>query len=158
MRTLSALACIISLLTATFINGQDKSPGKSQAEGTAQTNIKAVLEANVQTEWEAFKTKDKKAYSDLLADDFAAVEDDNQGMRTKSAAVAEVDRSVVANYHLFALAVLPLRPDSALVTYELTLDFPPKAVVRFKRVLVCEVWVRRSGQWKERYYQETHVR
>jgi hypothetical protein len=151
------------LLTCLVWCRQPAAPGKSSQvnstkPSTSQEKLKNLLEANVQAEWEAFKTKDKKAYSDLLAEDFAAVEDDNQGMRAKSAAVAEVDRSVVANYHLFALAVLPLGPDSALVTYELTLDFPPKAVVRFKRVLVCEVWVKSSGQWKERYYQETHVR
>lgn len=137
---------------------QSPATSNTKPQSASQNKLQKLLEANVQAEWEAFKTKDKKAYSDLLADDFAAVEDDNQGMRTKSAAVAEVDRSVVSNYHLFALAVLPLGSDSALVTYELTLDFPPKAVVRFKRVLVSEVWVRRNRQWKERYYQETHVR
>jgi len=134
--------------------------GQVEQVGQAPTHskLKELLESKVTAEWEAFKKKDKKAYSDLLSDDFAAVEDDNQGMRTKSAASAEVDRSVVNNYHLFALTVIPLASNAALVTYELTLEFPPKAQVRFKRVLVSEVWIRQNGPWKERYYQETHVR
>lgn len=116
------------------------------------------MEANVKAEWEAFKNKDKKAYSDLLAEDFVGVEDDNDGQRAKWKAVREIDVSVINSYNVFALKVLPLNPNAALVTYELTMIFPPKAVVRFKRVLVSEIWVKRDGQWKERYYQETHVR
>jgi hypothetical protein len=126
--------------------------------GPAWSALEALLEANVKAEWEAFKNKDKKAYSALLADDFIGVEDDNQGQRTKNIAAAEIDRSVISSYNLFAVKVLPLNPDAALVTYELTMMFPPKAVVRFKRVLVSELWTRRNGQWKERYYQETHVK
>jgi hypothetical protein len=158
MRILSRCACLALLLGCFAWAQQPAATSKQPDTAPSKAKLKELLEANVTAEWEAFKKKDKKAYSDLLADDFAAVEDDNQGMRTKSAAASEVDRSVVNNYHLFALTVIPLEANSALVTYELTLEFPAKALVRFKRVLVSEVWVRRNGQWKERYYQETHVR
>jgi hypothetical protein len=136
------------------------SPTQAQTakQPVAQSPLEKLMEANVKAEWEAFKNKDKKAYGDLLAEDFQGVEDDNQGQRRKWQAVEEVDRSVVNRYSLFALKVLPLNSNAALVTYELTMIFPPKAVVRFKRVLVSEIWLKRDGQWKERYYQETHVR
>lgn len=124
----------------------------------AEMKLKELLESKVKAEWDAFKNKDKKAYSDLLADDFAAVEDDSEGMRTKSAAAAEVDRSVVNNYYLFAFNMIPLEPSAALVTYEITMEFPAKAQVRYKRVLVSELWMKRDGQWKARYYQETRVK
>jgi hypothetical protein len=131
-------------------------PAPSAAAAPARTAD--VLEANVKAEWEAFKNKDKKAYSDLLTEDFIAVEDDGQGMRKKSAAVGEVDQSVVSKYYLVALKVLPLGADAALVTYELTIEFPPKAQIRIKRVLVSELWLKRDGKWKLRYYQETRAR
>jgi hypothetical protein len=130
----------------------------SVAASAGASKLQTLLEANVKAEWDAFQKKDKKAYSDLLADDFAAVEDDNQGMRTKDAAAAEVDRSNINRYNLYALKVIPLNPNAALVTYELTMLFPPKVKFRFKRVLVSELWVKRDGKWLERYYQETHVR
>lgn len=133
-------------------------PGNPADREASVTKLKELLQANITTEWDAFKNRNKKAYNDLLADDFVAVEDDNQGMRTKAAAVSEIDRSVVNDYKLFAITVTPLDPHSALVTYELTLLFPPGAAVRFKRVMVSEIWIQRDGQWKERYYQETHVR
>jgi hypothetical protein len=137
------------------------SPGTAPTtKGSIETKspLAALLEANVKTEWDAFKSKDKAAYSNLLADDFAAVEDDNLGMRNRDAAAAEIDRSVVSQYFLFALHVLPVDANAALVTYELTMQFPPTAAVRFKRVLVSELWLKREGQWKMRYYQETRVR
>ncbi|HKF19927.1 MAG TPA: nuclear transport factor 2 family protein [Candidatus Angelobacter sp.] len=125
---------------------------------TVPSHVEDLLEANVKAEWDAFKNKDKKAYADLLAEDFIAVEDDGQGMRKKSTAVEEVDRSVVNKYYLVALKVLPVGADAALVTYELTIEFPPKAPVRIKRVLVSELWLKREGKWKLRYYQETRAR
>ncbi len=131
---------------------------KKEEMSPAQMRLKETMEANVRAEWDAFKNKDKKAYGDLLAEDFAAVEDDSQGMRKKSVAVDEVERSVVNKYYLFALNVIPLDANAALVTYELTMEFPPKAQVRFKRVLVSELWLKREGKWKSRYYQETKVK
>lgn len=133
-------------------------PAKQSDHHTSSAQLKESLESKVKAEWEAFKNRNKQAYSDLLADDFVAIEDDGEGTRRKSAAVAEVEKSVVNNYQLFALTVLPLDANAALVTYEITLQFPPKAQVRFKRVLVSEIWLKQNGQWKERYYQETRVR
>jgi hypothetical protein len=128
------------------------------AAAATPSPLEAMLGDKVKAEWEAFKKKDKKAYADLLAEDFVAVEDDNQGMRNRITAASEIDRSVINSYNVFALKVLSLNDNAALVTYELTMLFPPKSAVRFKRVLVSELWLKREGQWKLRYYQETHVR
>jgi hypothetical protein len=158
-----ALAGVLSLTLALPAAPQTnvKAPADAKstvAAATGTEKLQSLLAANVKSEWDAFQKKDKKAYSDLLADDFAAVEDDNQGMRTKTAAAGEVDRSNINKYNLYALKVIPLNPNAALVTYELTMLFPPKVKFRFKRVLVSELWVKRDGKWLERYYQETHVR
>jgi hypothetical protein len=161
------VACLALMTTARAqspaVPGPAPSPASNptsaaKASALAGAPLATLLEANVKTEWEAFKNKDKTAYSSLLADDFAAVEDDSQGMRNRDAAAAEVDRSVVTRYFIFALHVLPLDANAALVTYELTMQFPPTAAVRFKRVLVSELWLKRDKEWKMRYYQETKVR
>jgi hypothetical protein len=161
----SPIGCLCLALIAIFCapaqNAPTSSPSPTPVPDPAaapKSPLEKLFQANVKTEWEAFKNKDKKAYSDLLAEDFMAIEDDTQGMRNKYHAVGEVDRSVVTSYNLFAFRVLPLNPNAALVTYELTMLFPPRAEVRFKRVLVSEVWLKREGQWKMRYYQETRVR
>lgn len=164
----SGCVCV-ALITASLTHALAQQPqptatpdhagqSKGSHHASAQSPLESLLEGNVKAEWEAFKNKDKKAYGDLLADDFIAVEDDSQGQRDKNKAAAEIDRSVINSYNLFAFRVLPLNPNAALVTYELTMLFPPKAQVRFKRVLVSELWLKRDGQWKMRYYQETRVR
>lgn len=151
--------CVIAMVFV--ISGRPFAKAKNSRpvqQASPPTGLKETMESNVKTEWDAFKNKNKQVYSNLLADDFIAIEDDGEGTRKKSAAVAEVDKSVVNNYHLFALTVLPLDSNAALVTYEITLEFPLKAQARFKRVLVSEIWLKRNGQWKERYYQETRVK
>jgi hypothetical protein len=161
MRVLGYSVGLLLLITP-FTAAQSPQAAPASAKKAPATatpsRLEAIFEDKVKTEWEAFKTKDKNAYADLLAEDFAGVEDDNQGMRTKKAATGEIDRSVLNNYNVFALKVLPLNDQAALVTYELTMLFPPKSAVRIKRVMVAELWLKREGQWKLRYYQETHVR
>jgi len=149
---------VLVMLTSCAAAQPTQGAGAPAQATPVHTALSNVLEANVKAEWEAFKNKDKNAYADLLAEDFVAVEDDGEGMRNKARASAEIDHSVVNSYQLFGMSVLPLNDNAALVTYELTMLFPPKAQVRFKRVLVSELWLKRDGKWKMRYYQETHVR
>ena len=156
------LFCVVLALSS-FAMGQGASKADANTKQTgagesAKPTLSALLEANVRTEWDAFQKKDKKVYGDLLADDFVAVEDDGQGTRTKAAVLGEIDRSNIYKYYLFAIKVIPLNPDAAQVTYELTMQFPLGAQNRLKRVLISELWIKRDGQWKQRYYQETRVK
>jgi hypothetical protein len=158
MGSRGGLPCVVLALSLLALaQATTKSPA-SATPSAPKSPLSTLLEANVKTEWDAFQKKDKKAYSALLADDFVAVEDDGQGMRTKAAVLAEIDRSNINKYQLFAFNATPLNSDAALVTYELTMLFPLGAQNRLKRVLIVELWVKRDGQWKERYYQETRVR
>jgi uncharacterized protein (TIGR02246 family) len=134
--------------------------GESRQSGrvSADTGLKDLFEKKIKLEWEALKNKDKKGYAELLADDYQGVEVDGQGERTKIQAINEVERGNVYNYTLFGLKVMPLGPDAAFVIYEVTMEFPPKAQVRYSRIYVTELWTKREGQWKELHYQETHVK
>jgi hypothetical protein len=155
-------ACLLVLLPC-VVSAQEK-PGivaaleVRGAPGAQGPELKRLMESKIRAEWDAFKTKDKKAYSDLLADDFVALEDDGQGTRNKYTAASEIDRSVVTNYLLTAVNVTALGSDAAFITYEITMEFPRTAQVRLKRVYVSELWTRDRGQWKARHYQETRVR
>lgn len=117
-----------------------------------------MFQAKIKAEWEAIKNKDKKAYGDLLADDYEGVEVDGRGERNKLQAINELIETNVANYTLWGFKMIPAGPDSALLIYEVTIQFPPKSVVRFSRVYISEFWQKRAGEWKEVHYQETHVK
>lgn len=125
---------------------------------SADPALKDMFQAKIKAEWEAIKNKDKKAYADLLADDYQGVEVDNQGERNKSQALTELGQGNVSTYTLWGYKLIPLGSDAAFVIYEVTLQFPPKSVVRYSRVYITELWVKRAGQWKELHYQETHVK
>jgi uncharacterized protein DUF4440 len=162
MRDYFVFACI-AWLTSLALAQQRTMPaktGESVQSGrvSADSGLKDLFESKIKVEWEALKHKDKKGYAELLADDYEGVEVDGRGERNKVQAVNEVDRGNVYNYTLFGLKVLPLGPDAAFVIYEVTMEFPPKAQVRYSRIYITELWIKREGQWKELHYQETHVK
>jgi hypothetical protein len=135
-------------------------PGESRQSGSVSVDsaLKDVLESKIKVEWEALKNKDKKSYAELLADDYQGVEVDGRGERTKIQSVNEMAEQNVFNYTLWGYKLLPLGPDAALAIYEVTMQFPPKAQVRYSRVYISELWVKRAGQWEELHYQETRVK
>ena len=161
MRTSRILFCVPLLLTCLAFPQQPAGKAAEPAQSVdalAQAKLKDLLESKVRAEWEAFKNKDKKAYSDLLAEDFVAVETDGEGARNKIHTVNEVERSPLRNYTLHNFKLITASPTAAVVTYELTIEFPPKSTTRFLRVWASELWLNREGQWQARYYQETRVK
>jgi hypothetical protein len=132
--------------------------GRPSGGASADSGLKGMFDSKIKLEWEAIKNKDKKAYGELLADDYEGVEVDGRGERTKIQALNELADTNIANYTLWGLKVIPAGPDAALVIYESTMQFPPKSAVRYSRVYISELWVKRAGQWKEVHYQETHVK
>jgi ketosteroid isomerase-like protein len=162
MRHCFVWACITGL-TALALAQQPATPTKSSASQqptgvSADSRLQEMFQAKVKAEWEAVKNKDKKAYAELLADDYQGVEVDGKGERTKVQAINELEAGNVSNYTLWGFKLIPLGPDAAFVIYEVTLQFPPKSVVHYSRVYITELWVKRAGQWKELHYQETHVK
>jgi Domain of unknown function (DUF4440) len=157
------LAACLAMLTSLAWAQNPTTPAKPAANQplgsiSADSPMKDMFESKIKAEWEALKNKDKKTYAELLADDYQGVEVDGKGERTKLQALTELADTNVANYTLFGYKLIPLGPDAAFVIYESTIQFPPKSAVRFSRVYITELWVKRSGEWKEVHYQETHVK
>jgi len=152
-------ACIFLILTS-FASTRTRATTiqAPKADASEHSNLENALAAKVRAEWDAFKGKNKSAYASLLADEFVGVEDDGEGTRDKLHAMNEVETSNVHGYTLSFFKVVPLYPSAALVTYEITLEFPPKTAIRYKRMYVSELWIKRDGDWKLRHYQETRVR
>jgi hypothetical protein len=153
----------MAALTSVVLAQQPKAPAKTaesqpQASASADSKLKDMFEAKIKIEWEALKHKNKKAYAELLADDYQGVEVDGRGERNKIQAIDEVAQTNVYNYTLQGFKLIPLGTDAALVIYEVTMEFPPKSVVRYSRVYISALWVKRAGQWKEVHYQETNVK
>jgi hypothetical protein len=152
------IAGLTALASAQIPSAPTAFPQTKQSTTSSDDGLRQMFEAKVKAEWEAIKNKDKKAYSDLLADDYQGVEVDGKGERTKIQALNELAEGNISNYTLWGFKLIPLGADAALVIYEVTLQFPPKSAIRYSRIYIGELWVRRGGQWKELHYQETHVK
>lgn len=162
-----ALLCI-ALVFAGFALAQqpgNKKPAevspsavKKSSGAPSESQLNTMFESKVTAEWEALKKKDKKAYGELLAEDYEGVEADGRGERTKIQAINEVPNGNVYDYTLQGFKLISSSPDTAFLVYEINMQFPPKSVVRFSRIYIGELWVKRSGEWRELHYQETHVK
>ncbi|MGA2415488.1 MAG: nuclear transport factor 2 family protein [Candidatus Sulfotelmatobacter sp.] len=148
----TALACLALAQQTTMPTEFGKEPPSNDSA------LKEMFQSKIKAEWEALKNKDKKALGDLLADDYEGVEVDGKGERTKVQALNELVYENVSNYTLFGFKMIPLGSNAAFLIYESTMQFPPKSQVRLSRVYITELWIKRSGQWKEVHYQETHVK
>lgn len=161
MKSCLAFLCLVGVTSLTLAQ-QPTMPTKFGEErpsgNAAEDALRNMFESKIKAEWEAIKNKDKKAYGDLLADDYQGVEVDGKGERNKSQAINEMSDQNVSNYTLWGMKLIPLGPDASFVVYESTIQFPPKSLVRYSRIYISELWVKRAGQWKELHYQETHVK
>jgi len=151
-------------LLSSFAVSQQSTPSAKPGEGvpssavSADSGLKNLFESKIKAEWEALKNKDRVAYAELLADDYQGVEVDGKGERNKLQALNELGGQNVFSYTLWGFKLIPLGNDAAFVIYESTIQFPPTAQIRYSRVYITELWVKRGGQWKELHYQETHVK
>jgi hypothetical protein len=158
MRNELAITCA-ALLLGGFVFGQKpQSTASPAAKTTAPQELTNLLDAKIKAEWQAIKDKDQKALGELLTEEYVGVEADGGGERYKWKALSELQQSAVADFALSFLQVTPLCPDAAFTRYEVFIKFPPKSTVRFEKVLVGEIWVKREGQWKALHYQETRVK
>jgi hypothetical protein len=153
----------IAGLTSLALAQQHDMPGKTGGDRppssvSADPGLKEMFESKIKMEWEALKNKDQKAYAELLDDDYEGVEVDGRGERNKVQALSELTNLNVFNYTLWGLKLVPAGPDAVLVIYESTMQFPPHAQLRYSRVYISELWMKRAGQWKEVHYQETRVK
>lgn len=158
MRLLLAFAC--ALLWGSGLTSPQQSPSKRTESPPTPTlaELTNLLDGKIQAEWDAIKRKDPKAYGEFLTDDFIGVEADREGERYKWKVLSELSASAVTDYTLSFLKVTPLCPEAAFVRYEVFIKFPPKSLVKFEKLLVGEVWVKRDGAWKSMHYQETKVK
>jgi len=78
-----------------------------------------------------------------------ASEVDGRGERTKIQVLNELVDGNVFNYTLWGYKLIPLGPDAAFVIYESTMQFPPKAQVRYSRVYITELWMKRAGNGRK---------
>ena len=106
--------------------------------------------------WEHYKNQEAEAHNALLADNYQAVGPDGS-FRSRKPMPEEIAKAPLTAFTLVEVRAVPLGPDAALMTYTAEVDGPSGGHMIHVTYQVCEVWLRRAGEWTCRYYQATPV-
>ena len=106
--------------------------------------------------WEHYQKQEAEAHNALLADDYQAVGPDGS-LRSRKPTPQEIAKAPLTAFTLVQVRAIPLGLDAALMTYTAEVDGPSDGKMIHVTYQVVEVWVRRAGEWKCRYYQGTPV-
>src|SRR5581483_2611344 len=140
------------------LHAQTSKPDKSADKAASKSSggLQSTLEKMEREGWEAYKKKDKKAYGDLLTNDFVGSFADGQAPHDKQSALASMDQVTLNNYSLSNFKVKTIGPDAALLSCnaEVTLTIG-NAKPETSKLYVSDLYVKRGGQWKSMHYQET---
>ena len=108
-RMLTSIACLLMLVTS-FAQEKKSAPAKPASEAT-------VLEAKIRKAWEDYKNRNKDAFAAILANGFAEVTNDAEGIFGKETELAEMDRFNLSHYELRDFKLRPVGNDGAVMTY-----------------------------------------
>lgn len=156
IRILLGGALLLLLVSASA--QEQKKAASAQPPATTNNVTAKVLETKIRKSWEDYKKRDKKAFSAILANDFAEVTNDAEGIFGKDTELSEMDHFNLAHYELKDFKLRPVGNSGAVMTYTAeyggTYDNAP---VQMKAVY-GEVWVKSGPDWKQLWVQETKVK
>jgi len=141
------LALIVVAATAAPAVGQEPRAGAQPDQAT--------LVALEKRGWEAWKNKDTTAYRAVLTDD--AISNGRSGVATLPQMVSGLKDCEVRSFALdeSTFRITNVAPNVALLTYKATQDASCGGTAAPTPVWASSVYVRRNGEWRSIFYQET---
>jgi len=114
-QTLTSIACLLILVTASAQEQKKSAPAKPASENNA--SVATVLEAKIRKAWEDYKNRKKEAFAAILADGFAEVTNDADGVIGKDIELAEMDSFSLSHYQLRDFKLKPVGNAGAVMIY-----------------------------------------
>jgi hypothetical protein len=102
-----------------------------------------AISARLLAQWEGWKNQDTAPNDAIIADDFQAFCPDGT-RRIGRPTAQQMAEQAISGYKLSELRAVPVRADTALVTYFAAINTPDNAE---HHMAVGEVWTKRNGQW-----------
>jgi hypothetical protein len=148
---------LLMLATTVALPQERKATSVSKPEdGAESAALTQAIRPRLLAIWEHYKNQEADAHNTLLADDYQAVGPDGI-LRSRKPTAQEIAQAPLTAYMLVQVTAVPLGPDVALVTYTAEVDGPSGGKMIHVTYQVGEIWVRRAGEWKCRYYHGTPV-
>jgi hypothetical protein len=156
MKCILTFVVSLLMLLAASAQGQEKSTNvKSRSEGPS---LAAVLEPKVRKSWEDYKNRNKTSFAASLANDFAEVTDDADGIFRKDTELSEMDHFNLAKYELKDFTIRPIGGSAALVTYTAEYRGSYDSTAVNMKTVYGEVWTKAGGERKQLWVQETKLK
>lgn len=132
---------------------RDTSTPRVSVLNQERLDILLALETNV---WEATKNRDFATLRKLCAEDYVAILSD--GSRLTLAEICLVLPFVeIKRYTLSDVRLVALGPDGAILTYQVDSAGTILGESFEERTRHSSTWVRRAGEWRNIFYQETLI-
>ena len=145
------LASMCLLMVVTSFAQEKTAPGNPAPEAR-------VLEAKIRKAWEDYKNRNKEAFAAILANDFAEVTNDADGIFGKEAELAEMDHFNLSHYNLRDFKLRPAGSGGAVMTYTAEYDGTYGNEPLHMKAIYGEVWVKVGSVWKLLWVQETKLK
>ena len=155
-RMLIGVTCVLMLAM-----GYSQEPTKpTPAKPTSEMNTSAakVLEANIREAWENYKSRNKEAFAAILADGFAEVTNDADGVFGKEAELAEMDHFNLSHYELKDFTLRRIGNGGALMTYTAEYSGTYENTPIQMKAIYGEIWLKERTGWKLLWVQETKLK
>jgi hypothetical protein len=121
-------------------------PGEAAIKNTVLQRERATLEA--------FRTRDKKAFSELCLPSFYEITSGGS-VNTLADELQELDDYTLGEYTMEDAVVTVVAPDVALIRYSILASYTFKGkVLPVEPIIASAVWVKQRGVWKAATYQE----
>jgi hypothetical protein len=155
-RILTAVVCLLMLAAASAQEPEKSTPEKGASSPHASDA--KVLEAKIRKAWEDYKKRDKQAFAAILADGFAEVTNDADGIFGKDVELAEMDRFNLTRYELKDFTLRSAGNSGAVMTYTAEYSGAYDNSPLQMKAIYGEVWVKAGRDWKLLWVQETKVK
>jgi hypothetical protein len=126
-------------------------------ELASDDELTQTLARRVQALWDAYRSVDEARYDASLTDDYFAVHPDGSLYFQKPTA-QEIASAELDQYHLTQFRAARLGDEAALATYIAEVGIASHLAPATVKSAVGEVWIKRLGDWKCRYYQATFLK
>ena len=152
---LAPSAALLVLLAALATSSALAQKPAAKPAAKSGSSLQATLEKLEKDGWDAFKNKDKKAYSALCTPDYTAVFADGS-VHDLNGALESMKDLTLNRYTLSDLKLTSLGAEAAVLTYRAAINLTVgQQKPQDMNLAVTDVWVKRGGQWKAIRYHES---
>ena len=123
-----------------------------------RSGLQTALEQREKQGWEAFKNKDKKAFSAIATDDYTAVIADGNGERDLTGTLDSMRDITINSFTLSDFRMTSIGNDAALLSYKASANYTIGTQTISGKLAVSDIWVKRDGEWRSLHYHETEVK